>query len=42
MIAVVGFLFYSEGLDMALFAGAIIIFAGNYYNIRLEARRPVV
>jgi drug/metabolite transporter (DMT)-like permease len=42
LIAVVGFLFYSEGLDMALFAGAIIIFAGNYYNIRLEARRPVV
>ena len=39
LIAVVGFLFYSEGVDLALFAGAIVIFAGNYYNIRLEARR---
>ena len=38
LIAVVGFLFYSEGVDLTLFAGAIIIFAGNYYNIRLEAR----
>jgi len=38
LIAVVGFLFYSEGVDLTLFAGAIIIFAGNYYNIRLETR----
>ncbi len=39
LIAVVGFLFYSEGVDLALFVGAIVIFAGNYYNIRLESRR---
>ncbi len=39
LIAVVGFIFYIESVDMALFAGAIIIFAGNYYNIRIEARR---
>jgi drug/metabolite transporter (DMT)-like permease len=39
LIAAVGFLFYSESVDIALFAGAIIIFAGNYYNMRLETRR---
>jgi drug/metabolite transporter (DMT)-like permease len=39
LISVVGFLFYSEGVDLALFVGAIVIFAGNYYNIRLESRR---
>ncbi|MAF48774.1 MAG: DMT family transporter [Rhodospirillales bacterium] len=39
LIAVVGFFFYAEAVDLALFAGAIIIFGGNYYNIQLEARR---
>ena len=39
VIAVVGFLFYNEMVEIALFAGAIIIFAGNYYNIRLEVKR---
>ncbi len=37
LVAVIGYLFYGENLEMALFAGAIVIFAGNYYNIRYEA-----
>jgi drug/metabolite transporter (DMT)-like permease len=37
LVAVIGYIFYSETLEMALFFGAIIIFAGNYYNIRYEA-----
>jgi len=41
LIAVVGFLFYSEAIEIALFVGAIIIFAGNYYNIRLETKKDV-
>jgi len=39
LIAVVGFLFYQEGLDWAVFVGAMMIFSGNYYNIRQEAGR---
>jgi drug/metabolite transporter (DMT)-like permease len=37
LIAIIGYFFYSETLEMALVVGAIIIFAGNYYNIRYEA-----
>ena len=36
LIAVVGFIFYSESVGIALFVGASVIFAGNYYNIRIE------
>ncbi|MBT3916468.1 MAG: DMT family transporter [Rhodospirillaceae bacterium] len=38
MIAVIGFFFYQESIELALFAGAVVIFAGNYYNIRYEAK----
>ena len=38
LIAVIGFLIYNEAIEVAVFAGAIIIFAGNYYNIRQETR----
>ncbi|MEM9576807.1 MAG: DMT family transporter [Pseudomonadota bacterium] len=38
-IAVVGMLLYNEALDLWVFAGAAIIFAGNYYNIWSETRR---
>ena len=37
-IAVVGMLLYNEALDIWVFAGAAIIFAGNYYNIWSETR----
>ncbi|MFP6711029.1 MAG: DMT family transporter [Rhodospirillales bacterium] len=37
LVAVIGYLFYNESLEFALFVGAIVIFAGNYYNIRYEA-----
>ncbi len=37
-IAVVGMLLYNEALDFWVFAGAAIIFAGNYYNIWSETR----
>lgn len=38
MIAVIGFLFYAEPFSAAIFLGAVLIFAGNYYNIRAESR----
>lgn len=41
LIAVVGMLFYGEALDLWVFVGAALIFAGNYYNIWNETRaRP--
>ena len=45
VIAVVGMLLYAEPLDPWVFVGAVLIFAGNYYNIRVESRSaksPVV
>ena len=36
LIAIVGYLFYSEALDPWVFAGAIIIFAVNYYAVKKE------
>jgi drug/metabolite transporter (DMT)-like permease len=38
LIAAVGFLAYSESIDVLVLAGAVVIFAGNYYSIRREAR----
>lgn len=38
-IAVVGMLLYSESLDIWVFVGAAVIFAGNYLNILAETRR---
>ncbi|ABG32310.1 EamA/RhaT family transporter [Roseobacter denitrificans] len=37
-IAVVGMLLYNEAMDIWVFAGAAIIFAGNYLNIWSETR----
>lgn len=39
LIAIVGALVYSEALDPLVFAGAAVIFAGNYLNIWGETRR---
>jgi drug/metabolite transporter (DMT)-like permease len=39
LIAVVGFLLYAEPLDPMVFLGALLIFSGNYYNLRSETRR---
>jgi drug/metabolite transporter (DMT)-like permease len=39
LIAVVGMVFYGEALEIAVFAGAGLIFAANYLNIRAEQRR---
>lgn len=41
-IAVVGMLLYNEALDIWVFVGALIIFAGNYMNIWSETRRAQV
>ncbi|UWR20857.1 DMT family transporter [Sulfitobacter sp. S190] len=41
VIAVVGMLLYSEPLDLLVFVGAAVIFAGNYLNIWSETRKPV-
>jgi S-adenosylmethionine uptake transporter len=38
VIAVVGFFVYTESIDVLVLAGAAVIFAGNYYSIRREAR----
>lgn len=38
LAAVIGFLFYQESIEIAVLVGAIVIFAGNYYNIRFETR----
>lgn len=38
-IAVVGMLLYGESLDIWVFLGAAVIFAGNYLNIWSETRR---
>ena len=35
----IGYFFYNETLEIALLFGALIIFMGNYYNIRYEAVR---
>lgn len=39
IIAIVGMVFYGEGLDVYVFIGAVIIFSANYINILAENRR---
>ena len=39
VIAVIGMLVYSEAVDIWVFVGAAIIFAGNYLNIWVETRK---
>jgi len=39
LIAIVGMLLYGEPLELAVFAGALAIFAGNYLNILSETRK---
>jgi drug/metabolite transporter (DMT)-like permease len=39
LIAVVGFLFYGESLDWFVLAGGIVMFAGNFFNIKAENKR---
>jgi len=39
VIAVVGMVVFGEALDPWVFAGALLIFAGNYYNIWHETRK---
>jgi len=41
LIAVVGWLFYAERIDVAVFLGALIIVTGIVWNLRAEMRsRP--
>ena len=42
MIAVIGMVVFGEALDVWVFVGAALIFAGNYYNILSETRKPQV
>jgi len=37
LVAVIGYVFYQESFELTLFAGAVVIIAGNFYNIRYEA-----
>ncbi len=39
LIAVVGWLFYGEALDIFVFAGALVIITGVLWNLRAEATR---
>lgn len=39
VIAVVGVMLYSEPLDLLVLLGALVIFAGNWINIRAETRK---
>lgn len=39
LIAVVGMLFYGEGFDLWVLVGGVVIFLGNWLNIRSENRR---
>ncbi len=41
VIAVLGMLLYNEALDIWVFVGALVIFAGNYFNIWVETRKTV-
>ncbi|SEO27462.1 Permease of the drug/metabolite transporter (DMT) superfamily [Salinihabitans flavidus] len=40
VIALVGFIFYAETVSPWVLVGAVVIFAGNYLNIRAESRAP--
>lgn len=36
LVALCGFLFYAERIDLFVMAGALLIFSGNYYSLRRE------
>ena len=40
LIAVGGMLFYSEPLEFSIMLGAAMIFAGTYYSVQRESRKP--
>ncbi len=40
LIAVVGMISYGEPLELSIMLGAAVIFAGTYYSIRRESRKP--
>ena len=40
LIAVVGAMFYGERIELSIMLGAAVIFAGTYYSIRRESRKP--
>ena len=39
VIAIIGMLVYAEALDVWVFVGAAVIFAGNYINLRVETHK---
>lgn len=39
LIALVGFLFYGEAVELATMLGAAVIFSGTYYSVSRESRR---
>ena len=38
LVALVGYIFYAEKIDIWLFIGALIIFSGNFYSLREEVK----
>ena len=41
VIALIGAVFYGEAMELWVFGGALLIFAGNYLNIWHETRKPI-
>ena len=41
LIALIGWMFYGEGIDVFVFLGAGLIICGVLWNLRAESRRPV-
>lgn len=37
VIAIIGYLFYNESIDVVILFGALVIFIGTYYNIHYES-----
>ena len=38
LVALVGYIFYAEAIDVWLFIGALIIFCGNFYSLQAEVK----
>jgi drug/metabolite transporter (DMT)-like permease len=41
VIAIIGMLVYAEALDVWVFVGAAVIFAGNYINLWVETHKRI-
>ena len=42
LVALVGYIFYAEKIDIWLFIGALIIFCGNFYSLKQEVKSKTI